>query len=160
MTDRNVSAEWSLGSGGDAYAVGRAVANGERRKEAAQRRTCDEKRRQGKNRPHGALQSDDGAQAERGAVSGARPPAQARTLLLARRHRDVARCRLSAIASLLPRRESGQYRSEADMGKRFFAFFARENRCTLFQIMLQHFARAKLWSDSDTHQIARLRLPP
>jgi hypothetical protein len=71
MTDGNVSAELPLCSGGDAYAVGRAAANGEWCKQATQRRTCDEKRRRGKNHPHGALQSDDGAQAERGAVSGA-----------------------------------------------------------------------------------------
>jgi len=32
----------------------------------------------------------------RGPVSGARPPGQARTLPLAGRHRDVARCRLLA----------------------------------------------------------------
>src|SRR5262249_35107577 len=102
VTDGYGSAGLSLGSGGDAYAVGRAVASGKRYKEAAQRRACDEKRWQGKNRPHGALQSDDGAQAKRDAVSGARPPGQVRTLLLAGRNeaehfaapcgRDVASC--------------------------------------------------------------------
>jgi hypothetical protein len=48
MTDGNVGAELALGSGGDAYAVGGDAANGERCKQAAQRRTRDEKRRQGK----------------------------------------------------------------------------------------------------------------
>ena len=86
MTDGDIGAGLPLGSGGDAYAVGRTAANGEQCKQAAQRRTCDEKRRQGKNHPHGALQSDDGAQTERGTVSGARPPGQARRLLLASRH--------------------------------------------------------------------------
>jgi hypothetical protein len=71
MTDGDVGTELPLGSGGDSNAVSRDAANGERCKQAAQRRTCDEKRRQGKNHTHGALQSDDGAQAERGAVSGA-----------------------------------------------------------------------------------------
>src|SRR5215471_12785717 len=78
MTDRDIRAELPLGSGGDAYAVGRTRANGERCKQAAQRRTCDEKGRQGKNHPHGCLQSDDGTQAERGAVSGTRSPAECR----------------------------------------------------------------------------------
>src|SRR5215469_17804569 len=77
MTDGNVGADLPLGSGGDAYGVGRGAVNGEGCKQAAQRRTCDEKRRQGKNHPHGAPQSDDEAQPERGTVSGARPSGHA-----------------------------------------------------------------------------------
>ena len=45
MTDSDVGTELPLGSGGDVYAVGRDAANGERCKQAAQRRTCHEKRR-------------------------------------------------------------------------------------------------------------------
>src|SRR4051794_32263733 len=61
MTDGDVGARLSLGSGGDANAVGRIAANREWCKQAAQRQTCDEKWRQGKNHPHGALQPADGA---------------------------------------------------------------------------------------------------
>src|SRR5947209_1932905 len=74
MTDGDVGAELALGGGGGAYIVGRDAANGEGCKQAAQRRARDEKRRQGKNHPHGGLQSDDGAQAEHGTVSAARLP--------------------------------------------------------------------------------------
>ena len=55
MTDGDVGAELPIGSGGDAYAVGRAAADGERCKQATHGRTCDDKRRQGKNHPHDAL---------------------------------------------------------------------------------------------------------
>ena len=53
MTNGDLGAELALGSGGDANAADRDAANGERCKQAAQRRTCDEKRRQGRNHPHG-----------------------------------------------------------------------------------------------------------
>jgi hypothetical protein len=63
MPDGDVGAELvPLGSGSDAHAVGRAAANGERCKQAAQRCTCDEKQRQRKNHAHGILLSDDGRQ--------------------------------------------------------------------------------------------------
>ena len=59
MTHGNVSAELSRCSGDDAYAVRWAVVNGERCKQATQRRACDDKQWQGKNSPHGSLQSED-----------------------------------------------------------------------------------------------------